>query len=80
MELVLDRKIADRRIFPAVDINKSGTRKEELLLEQSEMNRVYLLRNFLGDMPAPEAIEFLLKRMVQTKNNREFFTAMAQGG
>jgi transcription termination factor Rho len=80
MELVLDRKIADRRIFPAIDINKSGTRKEELLLEQAEMNRVYLLRNFLGDMPSTEAIEFLLKRMQATKNNKEFFAAMAQGG
>ena len=51
MELVLDRKIADRRIFPAIDINRSGTRKEELLLDQEEINRVFLLRNFLADMP-----------------------------
>jgi transcription termination factor Rho len=80
MELVLDRKIADRRVFPAVDINKSGTRKEELLLDKEELNRVYLLRNFLGDMPSPEAIEFLLKQLVQTKTNREFFVRMAQGG
>jgi transcription termination factor Rho len=80
MELVLDRKIADRRIFPAIDIAKSGTRKEELLLDQSELNRVYLLRNFLGDMPGDEAITFLLKRMQETKNNREFFVRMAQGG
>ncbi len=79
MELVLDRKIADRRIFPAIDINKSGTRKEELLLEQAEINRVFLLRNFLGDMPNTEAIEFLLKRMVVTRNNKEFFLSMAQG-
>ena len=80
MELVLDRKIADRRIFPAIDIAKSGTRKEELLLDQSELNRVYLLRNFLGDMPGDDAITFLLKRMQETKNNREFFVRMAQGG
>src|SRR5215218_2992268 len=80
MELVLDRKIADRRIFPAIDIAKSGTRKEELLLEPAELNRVYLLRNFLGDMPEDEAITFLLKRMQDTKNNREFFVRMAQGG
>src|SRR6185312_2907587 len=52
MELVLDRKIADRRVFPAIDIQRSGTRKEELLLTQEELNRVYLLRNFLGDMPS----------------------------
>jgi len=80
MELVLDRKIADRRIFPAIDINKSGTRKEELLLTQEEINRVFLLRNFLGDMPADESIVFLLKQLTRTKNNKEFFVQMAQGG
>jgi transcription termination factor Rho len=79
MELVLDRKIADRRIFPAIDIQRSGTRKEELLLSQEELNRVYLLRNFLGDMPETEAIEFLLERMKRTKSNKEFFATMAQG-
>ncbi|MEO6211371.1 MAG: transcription termination factor Rho [Gemmatimonadaceae bacterium] len=79
MELVLDRKIADRRVFPAIDIGRSGTRKEELLLDQAELNRVYLLRNFLSDMPSTEAIEFLLQRMSRTKNNREFFISMAQG-
>jgi transcription termination factor Rho len=80
MELVLDRKIADRRIFPAIDINKSGTRKEELLLSQEEINRVFLLRNFLGDMPPDESIVFLLKQLMRTKNNKEFFVLMAQGG
>jgi transcription termination factor Rho len=79
MELVLDRKIADRRVFPAVDIPKSGTRKEELLLDKDEINRVYLLRNFLGDMPSEEAITFLLQRMQRAKTNREFFATMAQG-
>jgi transcription termination factor Rho len=79
MELVLDRKIADRRVFPAVDVPKSGTRKEELLLDKDEINRVYLLRNFLGDMPSEEAITFLLQRMQRTKTNREFFASMAQG-
>ncbi|HEX6059418.1 MAG TPA: transcription termination factor Rho, partial [Gemmatimonadaceae bacterium] len=78
MELVLDRKIADRRVFPAIDINKSGTRKEELLLAPEEANRVYLLRNFLGDMPETEAIEFLIKRMERTKTNKEFFETMAE--
>ncbi|MBX6331886.1 MAG: transcription termination factor Rho [Gemmatimonadaceae bacterium] len=80
MELVLDRKIADRRIFPAIDIQRSGTRREELLLTQEELNRVYLLRNFLSDMPPAEAIEFLLQRMSRTKTNKEFFATMAQGG
>ncbi|MEO8878856.1 MAG: transcription termination factor Rho [Gemmatimonadaceae bacterium] len=79
MELVLDRKIADRRVYPAIDIGRSGTRKEELLLDQAELNRVYLLRNFLSDMPSTEAIEFLLQRMSRTKNNKEFFISMAQG-
>jgi transcription termination factor Rho len=80
MELVLDRKIADRRIFPAIEINKSGTRKEELLLTQEETNRIYLLRNFLGDMPPDESIVFLLKQLMRSKNNKEFFVQMAQGG
>ena len=79
MELVLGREIADRRVFPAIDINRSGTRKEELLFNQEELNRVYLLRNFLADMPEVEAIEFLLKQMSRSKNNREFFQQMVQG-
>ena len=79
MELILDRKIADRRVFPAIDINRSGTRREELLLNQEELNRVYLLRSFLGDMPEVEAIEFLLKQMARSRNNKEFFHQMVQG-
>src|SRR5471032_512167 len=79
MELILDRKIADRRVYPAIDINKSGTRKEELLLSQAEINRSILLRQFLADMPEAEAIEFLLRQMAKSKNNKEFFTQMAQG-
>ena len=79
MELILDRKIAERRVYPAIDINRSGTRKEELLLSQSELNRVYLLRNFLADMPEAEAMEFLLKQMSRSKNNKEFFQQMVQG-
>ncbi len=80
MELVLDRKIADRRVFPAIDILKSGTRKEELLLSQAETNRVTLLRQFLADMPEAEAVEFLLRQMKKSSNNAEFFQQMAQGG
>ena len=79
MELVLDRKIADRRIYPAIDIFKSGTRKEELLLDQSEINRTTLLRQFLSDMPETDAIDFLLKQLSRTKNNAEFFRKMAEG-
>ena len=80
MELVLDRKIADRRVYPAIDIGRSGTRKEELLLNQAEMNRVFLLRNFLADMPEAEAVDFLLRQMSKSRNNKEFFQQMAQGG
>ncbi|MEO7102544.1 MAG: transcription termination factor Rho [Gemmatimonadaceae bacterium] len=79
MELVLDRKIADRRIYPAIDVFKSGTRKEELLLDQSEINRTTLLRQFLADMPETDAIDFLLKQLGRTRNNAEFFRKMAEG-
>src|SRR5499426_2614008 len=79
MELVLDRKIAERRVYPAIDIGRSGTRKEELLFSQEELNRVYLLRNFLSDMPEAEAMEFLLKQMSRSKNNKEFFQQMVSG-
>jgi transcription termination factor Rho len=79
MELVLDRKIADRRVFPAIDVNRSGTRKEELLFNKEELNRVFLLRNFLADMPESEAMEFLLKQMSRSKDNKEFFQQMVSG-
>jgi len=78
MELVLDRRIADRRIYPAIDIQRSSTRKEELLMSKDELNRVHLLRNFLADMPPVEALEFLLERLKRTKTNSEFFATMAQ--
>jgi transcription termination factor Rho len=79
LEIVLDRRIAERRTWPAIDVNRSATRKEELLLPPDELNRVYLLRKFLADMPPVEAIEFLLERLKRTKNNKEFFNTMAQG-
>ncbi len=79
MELVLDRRISDRRIYPAIDVQKTSTRKEELLLDQEELNKTYLLRNFLADMPTVEAIEFLLERMKRTDTNKEFFATMQQG-
>ena len=78
MELVLDRRLADRRIYPAIDIQRSSTRKEELLMDKDELNRVYLLRNFLADMPPVEALEFLIERMKRTKTNKEFFATMNQ--
>ena len=79
MEVILDRRIAERRTFPAIDVQRSGTRKEEILLSKEELNKVYLLRNFLADMPPVEAIEFLLERLKRTKTNNEFFATMAQG-
>ena len=79
MELVLDRHISDKRIFPAIDLNRSSTRKEELLLTEQELNRIYLLRNFLSDMPPAEAIEFLMERMKRAETNKEFLDSMAAG-
>ena len=79
MEIVLDRHIADKRIFPAIDINRSGTRREELLLDEKTLNRMYLLRNFLADMPPAESIEFLIQRMKRTEGNEEFLNSMQEG-
>ncbi len=79
MELVLDREIANRRIFPAIDMLKSGTRKEELLLNDTEKNRAFLIRHFLGDQAPEDAMAFLLKRMARTRDNEEFFARMADG-
>src|SRR3989454_10295713 len=78
-EVILDRRIAERRTFPSIDVQRTSTRKEELLLTKEELNKVYLLRNFLSDMPPVEAIEFLLERLKRTKTNTEFFQTMSQG-
>jgi transcription termination factor Rho len=78
-EVLLSREIAQKRIYPAIDLGKSSTRQEELLLSQKELNRAYLLRNFLSDMRAAEAIQFLIKRLEKTKTNEEFMDAMARG-
>ncbi|HHM02701.1 MAG TPA: transcription termination factor Rho [Caldithrix abyssi] len=76
MELVLDRRLSDRRIFPAIDINKSGTRKEELLLSREELSRIWVLRKFLNEMNVIEGMEFLLDKMRETKSNRDFLRSM----
>jgi len=76
MELVLDRRLSDRRIFPSMDVNRSGTRKEELLLSSAELARVWILRKLLSEMNSVEAMEFLLERMRRTRNNREFLKSM----
>lgn len=78
MELHLDRKLAERRIYPAIDINRSKTRKEELLLTPDELERVWLLRKVLGEMNASEAVELLIERMRKTKNNKEFLETLHQ--
>ncbi len=76
MELQLDRKLANRRIYPAVDINASGTRREDLLLDKNMLNKVWILRNYLSDMNPVEAMEFLRDRMLQTASNEEFLVSM----
>lgn len=78
MELVLDRRLADRRIFPAIDVNKSGTRKENLLLDDLELSRVWVLRKLLSEMNPVEAMEFLINRMGTTKTNNEFLKMMSE--
>ena len=72
-EIVLDRKIADKRVFPAMDILKSGTRKEELLVDKVDLTKMFVLRRILNPMGTTDAIEFLLGKLKQTKTNSEFF-------
>ena len=75
-EIVLDRKVADKRVFPAMDILKSGTRKEELLVDKADLAKTYVLRRILNPMGTTDAIEFLLSKLKQTKTNSEFFDSM----
>ena len=75
-EIVLDRKVADKRVFPAIDILKSGTRKEELLVDKKELQKTYVLRRILNPMGAQDAVEFLLGKLKETKTNSEFFDSM----
>ncbi len=77
-EIVLDRKISDKRVFPAIDIQKSGTRKEELLVDKDTLQKMWVLRRILNPMGTIDAVEFLLGKMKETKNNSEFFNAMNQ--
>jgi transcription termination factor Rho len=79
-EIVLDRKMSDRRVFPAVDINRSGTRKEELLLPKDELARVWILRKVLNSLSPVEAMELMLERLAKTKSNREFLESMSSAG
>ncbi|MGD2025769.1 MAG: transcription termination factor Rho [Methyloceanibacter sp.] len=75
-EVVLDRKVADKRVFPAIDIARSGTRKEELLVDKDQLKKMYVLRRILNPMGTMDAIEFLVDKLKQTKNNAEFFDSM----
>ncbi|MDR9392808.1 transcription termination factor Rho [Roseovarius sp. SYSU LYC5161] len=75
-EIILDRKIADKRVFPAIDILKSGTRKEDLLIDKADLQKTFVLRRILNPMGTTDAIEFLLSKLKQTKTNAEFFDSM----
>ena len=77
-ELQLDRKVADRRIFPAIDVLKSGTRKDELITPKEHLQKMYMLRRILSPMGTQDAIEFLLDKLKGTKNNDDFFQSMNQ--
>ena len=77
-EIVLDRKLADKRTFPSMDIAKSGTRKEELLIEKGDLSKMWVLRRILNPMGTVDAMEFLIEKMKATKNNADFFDSMNQ--
>jgi transcription termination factor Rho len=80
MEIHLDRKLVDKRVYPAIDIQKSGTRKEELLLPREDLNRIWVLRKVLNPLSSTEAMELLLDKLSRTKTNAEFLAAMTKGG
>ncbi len=76
MELQLDRKLSNKRVYPAVDVTVSSTRREDLLLDKDTLNKTWILRNYLTDMNSVEAMEFLRDRLVKTQSNEEFFMTM----
>jgi len=76
LEINLDRKLVDKRVFPAIDINRSGTRKEELLIPSDELNKTWILRKALSSFPVVEAMEFLLDKLTKTKTNKEFLDSL----
>lgn len=78
MEIHLDRKLSDRRVFPSIDINRSGTRKEELLLEQADLNRIWILRKLLAPLTPVDSMEFLLEKIKGTKDNKDFLNSMSE--
>ena len=80
MEIHLDRRMYEKRIFPAINVNRSGTRREELLIKQDVLGKIWVLRKLLYGMDEIEAMEFILDKMRSTKNNAEFFEMMRRGG
>ena len=77
MELVLDRTLSDKRIYPSIEINRTGTRREDKIIKAKDLSRIWLLRKMLSDMSTVEAMEFLLGKLSRTKNNREFLDSMS---
>jgi transcription termination factor Rho len=80
MEVHLDRKLVDKRVFPAIDLNKSGTRKEELLVPKDELNRIWVLRKVLNPLSPVESMELIIDKLSKTKSNSEFLSSMSNGG
>ena len=80
MEIHLDRKLVDKRVFPAIDINKSGTRKEELLVPKDELNRIWVLRKVLNPLSPVECMELIIDKLSKTQANAEFLSSMSNGG
>jgi transcription termination factor Rho len=78
LELHLDRKLSDRRIFPAMDVIRSGTRREELLLDETTLKQVWLMRRMLAQIGSTDSIELVLNRLMKTKNNQEFLATLAK--
>jgi transcription termination factor Rho len=76
MELVLDRKLSERRMYPAIDIKKSGTRKEELLVDKAQLDRIWILRKLLASLNTVDSMGFLLDKISGTKDNKEFLESM----
>ncbi|HSY62720.1 MAG TPA: hypothetical protein VK796_12635, partial [Cytophaga sp.] len=76
MELQLDRKLANKRVYPAIDVPASGTRREDLLIDKDALSRIWILRKYMSDMNSIEAMDFLIDRMSKTKNNDEFLISM----
>jgi len=79
MEIILDRKLVDKRIFPAIDINRSGTRKEELLVEANDLNKIWILRKVLNPLSIDEAMDLLLDKLRKSDNNSTFLTSLNKG-